>query len=192
MCQPYSMHVLHPLEWYMMERFSFHVHAWLSGSLSSTSIRECSWCPPLLGKPLGSSSSLGWPIWSSSSPGFRGFLFIMLWYCFVFSAGGGGGGCWSVLVYFFPLRSITIMVTSSALIFMFWLPLSSWHHCHSFWQIPPSLDIAQCQVIIEGLVTSHIRNSEELHRKRNIRPPQIFQPIYHCFIFYIISFYLLI
>jgi len=41
-------------------------------------------------------------------------------------------------------------------------------------------------------VTSHIRNSEVLHRKRNIGPPWIFQPIYHCFIFYIISFDLLI
>jgi len=40
--------------------------------------------------------------------------------CFCFSAGsggGGGGGCWSLLVYFFPLCSITILVTSSALIF---------------------------------------------------------------------------
>jgi len=41
-------------------------------------------------------------------------------------------------------------------------------------------------------VTSHIRNSKELHRKQNIGPPQIFQLIYHYFIFYIISFDLLI
>ena len=46
--------------------------------------------------------------------------------------------------------------------------------------------------ILEALVTSHIRNSEELHRKRNIGPPWSFRPIYHCFIFYIISFDLLI
>ena len=151
-CQPYSMHVLHALGWYMMERFSFHIHAWLSGSLSSTSIGEHSRCPPLLGEPLGSSSSLGQPIQSSSSLSFGGFLFILLQYCFIFSAGGGGGGGgWSLLVYFFPLCSITISVTSSALIFMFWLLLSSWCHHHSFWQILPSLDIAQCQVIIEGL-----------------------------------------
>jgi len=41
-------------------------------------------------------------------------------------------------------------------------------------------------------VTSHTRNSKELHRKQNIGPPQIFWLIYHCFIFYIISFDLLI
>jgi len=131
--------------------FLFHVHAWLSSSLSSNSIGECSWHPPLLGEPLGSSSSLGQPIWSSLSPGFGGFLFILLWYCFVFSAGSGSGGCWSLLVYFFPLLSITISVISGALIFTFWLPLSLWCHHHSFWQIPPSLDVAQHQVIIKGL-----------------------------------------
>jgi len=40
-------------------------------------------------------------------------------------------------------------------------------------------------------VTSHVRNSKKLHRKQNIGPPRIFRLIYHCFIFYIISFDLL-
>jgi len=43
----------------------------------------------------------------------------LLRYCFIFSAGGGGGGCWSLVFYFFPLCSITILVTSGALIFTF-------------------------------------------------------------------------
>jgi len=46
--------------------------------------------------------------------------------CFCFSAGGGGGGgCWSLLVYFFPLCSITISVTSNALIFHVLITASS-------------------------------------------------------------------
>jgi len=41
-------------------------------------------------------------------------------------------------------------------------------------------------------VTSCTRNSEELHRKQHIGLSWTFQLIYHCFIFYIISFHLLI
>jgi len=148
MCQPYSMHVLHPLGWYVMERFLFHIHVWLSGSLSSTSIGECSWCPPLH-KPLGS-SSLGWPIWSSSSPGFGGFLFICCGVVLFF--------CWQW--WWWLLESVSLFFSTpfhhhfsyfQCPDFYILITASSWCHHHSFWQIPPSLDIIQCQVIIEGL-----------------------------------------
>jgi len=136
-----------------MERFSFHIYVWLSSSLSSTSIGECSQCPPLLGEPPDLPSSLGRPIQSSSSPGFQGFLFICCSIVLFFSAGSGGGGCcWSLLVYFFPLHSITILVTSGALIFYVLItaffvtssslfladPAISWHHSASsnYWGPP--------------------------------------------------------
>ena len=148
-CRPYSMHVLHPLGWYMMERFSFHIHAWLSSRLSSTSIGECSRHPPLLGEPFGSSSSLGWPMWSSSSPSF----------------GASCSSCCGVVSFFCWWRWWWLLESGSLFFstpfhhhfgpvpwfLRFWLLLSSWRHCHSFWQILPSLDITQHQVIIEGL-----------------------------------------
>jgi len=87
--------------------------------VSSTSIGECSWRPPLLGEPLGSSFSIGQPNVVILIPWLWGLPVHLAAVLFLLSAGSGGGNCWSLLVYFFPLCSITILVTSSALIFMF-------------------------------------------------------------------------
>jgi len=122
-CWPYSIHILHPLGWYMMERVSFHIHAWLSGSFSSTSIGECSRCPPLLGEPLGLSSSLGWPVESPSSPVFGGFLLILLWSLFFWLT-------WLVVV---------VAVENSLAYFSILL-----HHHFSYCHVPDFLHFDYC------------------------------------------------